>query len=271
MGSYSSTSLADSIAEAGIAQGDTISLQVSLGRLGLPDGANTIPSIVKLVIDAVLDALGESGTLIVPTYTYSIGRGTPYEVEKTPSEIGEFTEAFRTIPGVIRSRDPMLSNCGIGPKAHAVLRDISHSCCGEGSAFHNLRKHNAKICTLGLGLYYATFIQHIEEMFAVPFRMHKQFTGTVIESAVKSEETWTYFAAPYLDNCVPNPLAMEVRAKQAGIVKLASVGRGQLVCVDANSYFDFGFNELARNPWLTAKGPPCSENLIRRHMSREND
>lgn len=245
-----------------------MSLQVSIGRLGPSEEIATFPELAGLVADAFLDVVGGSGTLIVPTYTYSIGRGETYEVEATPSAIGEFTELFRKRPNTLRSRDPMLSNSGIGPRAEAILRDISRSCCGEGSVFHNLRKQSAKICTLGLGLYYATFVQHIEEMSSVPFRFHKSFRGIVVERGARSEETWTYYAAPYLDNCAPDPLALEKLARGAGIVRTAEVGRGQLLCADANTYFDFGSSEFKRDPWLTAKGPPCGKELMLQHMSK---
>ena len=265
---YTRASLAEAIRAVGIGDGDTVSLQVSIGRLGLPEGLSSYPEIAALVVDVFRAVIGEAGTLIVPTYTYSIGRGEIFEVETTPSAIGEFTEFFRTRPNTIRSRDPMLSNAGAGPKAETILRDISHSCCGIGSAFDNLRKHRAKICTLGLGLYYATFLQHIEEMSSVPFRLHKNFTGVVVEHGTPSTETWTYFAAPYLDNCTPDPMAMERRARDAGSVRVAGVGRAQLMCVDADTYFDFGSSELKRNSWLTAKGPPCDPELVRRHINK---
>lgn len=255
---YTQGDLLNAIRRAGIEKGDVVSLQVSLGRVGLPEGASNAQDISDLVIDTFLDALGLSGTLIVPTYTYSIGRGEVFEVETTPSSIGEFTEVFRRRPGVIRSRDPMLSSAGIGPGAAAVLREISTSCYGEGSSFDRLKQVGAKICTLGISLYWATFRHHIEEMAAVPFRFKKRFTGLVCEAGVTRKETWTYFAAPLIENCEPIGLPLEKKARAAGLVAVEPVGRGELMCIGAREYFEFGIQELRKDPWLTAKGPPCS-------------
>lgn len=254
----------------GVRAGDVVSLQASIGRLGPPARPATLAELSTLVVDAFLDVLGDSGTLILPTFTYSIGRRQPFDVERTPSDIGEFTEVFRTRPGVMRSRDPMLSHAGLGPAAPAILRSISQSCCGEGSVFHNLRRHGATICTLGVAIYYATFIQHIEEMAAVPFRRHKPFTGQVVENGVASDETWTYYAAPFLANCEADPLALQKLARDAGIVRVAEVGRGQLMAVDAEAYFNFGLEVLRRDPWLTAKGPPCDAETIAANMNRKS-
>jgi aminoglycoside 3-N-acetyltransferase len=260
---YTRDDLLRAIERAGICAGDVVSLQVSLGRLGLPFGIERdYVTLSNFVIDAFLEVLGSQGTLVVPTYTYSIGRGEVYEVETTPSSIGEFPEVFRGRPNVIRSRDPMMSSAAIGPKATDVLRKISRSCYGEGSAFHRLRDVTGKICTLGISLYWATFRHHIEEVAGVPFRFAKSFTGAVREHGVDSLETWTYFAAPFVDNCQPNGLALERKARDKGLVGIASVGRGEIMVIDAGDYFRFGLDEMRIDPWLTAKGPPAAAEVI---------
>jgi aminoglycoside 3-N-acetyltransferase len=238
-------------------------LQVSLGRLGLPFGIERdYVALSNFAIDAFLEVLGSQGTLVVPTYTYSIGRGEVFEVETTPSSIGEFPEVFRRRKEVIRSRDPMLSCAAIGPNGDAILRNISRSCYGEGSSFHRLRDANAKICTLGISLYWATFRHHIEEAANVPFRFPKQFTGTVRERGTDALETWSYFAAPFVECCQPNGLPLERRAREKGLVSIAPVGRGEIMVIDAAKYFEFGLGELRADLWLTAKGPPAAPEFI---------
>jgi aminoglycoside 3-N-acetyltransferase len=255
---YTKQQLVDAIRAVGIGAGDVVSLQVSLGRLGLPQGAADFAGIAAMVADAFLEVLTETGTLIVPTYTYSIGRGETYDVDLSPSAIGEFPELFRKRAGAVRSRDPMLSSAGVGPKATRVLREISRSCYGRDSTFDRLREVDAKICTLGISLYWATFRHHIEEMCAVPFRFKKTFQGTIRERGVDSVEAWTYFAAPTgISNCEPNGRPLEMMAREKALVRIEPIGRGEIMCVDACAYFDLGVEALTRNPWLTAKGPPC--------------
>ncbi len=253
---YSRSDLLGAIRAVGIGEGDIVSLQVSLGRLGMPrDVSPDYQALSELVIESFLDVLGPQGTLVVPTYSYSIGRGQLFEVETTCSVIGEFTEVFRKRNGVIRSRDPMLSSAGIGPASHRVLRTISQSCYGEGSTFHRLHEAGAKICTLGISLYFATFRHYIEEMAGVPFRFVKRFTGTVREGGQDSLETWTYFAAPYVENSQPNGIALERLVRSAGLLAIAPVGRGEVMAINASQFFEFGCMALRQNPWLTAKGP----------------
>lgn len=260
---YTRDDLLRAIESVGIRAGDTVSLQVSLGRLGMPLGVErNYAALSNFTIDAFLEALGSEGTLVVPTYTYSIGRGTVFEVETTPSSIGEFPEVFRCRRGVVRSRDPMMSSAALGPKSTEILRNISRSCYGEGSSFHRLRDADAKICTLGISLYWATFRHHIEEAANVPFRFSKQFTGVIREQGVDALETWSYFAAPLVECCQPNGIPLERRAREAGLVGVAPVGRSEIMVIGAREYFEFGFGELQKNPWLTAKGPPAAPGVI---------
>jgi aminoglycoside 3-N-acetyltransferase len=254
---YTQNEFVDALSALGITRGSVVSLQVSLGRIGLPEGLPAdYHAIATFVINAFLVALGRDGTLIVPTYSYSIGKGEVFDVAETPSRIGEFSEVFRRYPGVTRSRDPMLSSAGIGPRVQDLLGNISRSCFGDGSTFHRLREADARICTFGISLYWATFRHHIEEMAAVPFRFHKQFRGRIRENGHESEETWTYFAAPRLSCCEPNGLPLERLVRTAGLLKVAPLGRGEVMAIRAREYFDIGMEALKRDPWLTAKGPP---------------
>lgn len=266
---YTRDDLVGAIRAVGIAEGDIVSLQVSLGRLGLPcDVAPNYQALSEFVIEVFLDVLGPQGTLVVPTYSYSLGRGEVFEVETTHSAIGEFTEVFRQRPGAIRSRDPMLSSAGIGPASHEVLRTISQSCYGEGSTYHRLHEAGAKICTLGISLYWATFRHHIEEMAGVPFRFVKRFTGTVREGKKNSQETWSYFAAPDVENCQPNGIMLERMVRAEGLLSIAPVGRGELMAIVSRDYFEFGCLALRDDPWLTAKGPAAPAEAIFRNESQ---
>ena len=260
---YTRGDLLRAIEGAGIRSGDTVSLQVSLGRLGMPLGVNqNYAALSNFVIDAFLEVLGPQGTLVVPTYSYSIGRGDVFEVETTPSSIGEFPEVFRNRKNALRSRDPMMSSAAIGPGAQDILRDISNHCYGVGSVFDNLTKSDGIICTLGLGMWWATFCHYIERMAGVPFRFDKHFRGIVREKGQEQEEEWVYFAAPRVTNCESNSIALEKRATEHNLIRVAGVGRGEIHAVPAPDYLAFGLDQLRENPWLTAKGPPASPEVI---------
>ena len=263
---YTTDDLIDAFKEVGIESGDIVFTHVSLGRLGWNTAGRDIETTCRELLRAFRAVLTNTGTLLVPTYSYSIGKGELFDVEETPSTTGPFSEFVRKQPDTFRSRDPMLSVVGLGSTAMELIRDLPHTSYGKGSIYERIRKRGAKLCMVGLGLYWATFRHHIEEMSKVPFRFIKEFTGEIKENGITSSETWEYFAAPFLSNCAPDGLKLERLLRDREQCQTASIGLSEVVAIDAQEYYNLGMDELARDPWLTAKGPACSDSDM--HSSR---
>jgi aminoglycoside 3-N-acetyltransferase len=146
----------------GVRPGGVLLVHSSLRALGsVPGGAET-------VIQALLAALGESGTLLMPALSYE--HVTPekphFDLLKTPSNVGLIPETFRLRPGTRRSVHPTHSVCAVGPLA-AELLDLhleDSTPCGPHSPFHALPKHNGQILMLGCGLEPNTSMHAIEEL-----------------------------------------------------------------------------------------------------------
>lgn len=125
-------SLAADLRRIGVAEGDTICLHVSMKSLGLVIGAQ------RTIVEAMLDALGQGGTLMMPTFSgdnsdpaawrcpavpphrvKEIEAATPaYDRDITPARgVGTVAEYFRRYPGTIRSGHPQSSFAALGPRA----------------------------------------------------------------------------------------------------------------------------------------------------------
>ena len=76
------------------------------------------------------------------------------------------------------------------------------------------------------------------------------------------QETWEYFAAPRIFNCSSNPIALQEKVMQKNKLIIRNIGRGQIMCIDSRDYFQIGSEELKKNPWLTAFGPPLEESEL---------
>jgi aminoglycoside N3'-acetyltransferase len=113
--------LARAFRSLGVREGSTLCVHTSLSRLGYVDGG---PS---TVIDALLDAVGPQGTVLMPAFSMSgtmlswVESGAVFDVRASPSRVGAVPEAFRTRGGVVRSLHPTNSVAGIGPAAAAIL------------------------------------------------------------------------------------------------------------------------------------------------------
>ncbi|AZM51094.1 AAC(3) family N-acetyltransferase [Streptomyces sp. WAC 06738] len=151
----------------GVREGGSLLVHASLGGSGLsPDE----------VRDALLDALGPDGTLVVPAFTpensdtSSAHRARtagmnerekarfrasmpPFEPETTPCPgMGALAECVRTTPGAVRSAHPQTSFAGLGPRAAELLDEHDVTChLGERSPLARLYRDGAQVLLLGVG------------------------------------------------------------------------------------------------------------------------
>ncbi len=145
----------------GINGGDTILMHSSL------KGLNTTTS-PKEIIDSLLDLLGESGTLILPAFSYRfVTDDSPYfDVKTTPSCVGAIPEFFRNNYAVTRSLHPTHSLCALGANAAEITARHHHdnTPVGTNSPISRLGEFDGKILMLGCGLKPSTFVHGAEEI-----------------------------------------------------------------------------------------------------------
>src|SRR5882757_2506434 len=84
---------------AGFAAGATVIVHASFKSIGSVVGGPAT------VVAALLAAVGETGTILSPTFADPQPDGI-FRVASTPSRTGAITEVFRTTPGVTRSHHP---------------------------------------------------------------------------------------------------------------------------------------------------------------------
>lgn len=159
-------SLTADLKKLGIETGDTILLHSSLRKLGWVCGG------AEAVIEAFLEVIGPSGTLVVPTQTADnsdpagwerppvpkewwdeIRASTPaYDPAKTRSrEMGIIPEMVRNWPGALRSAHPQTSFAAVGENAKYITEGHALDCMmGEKSPLAKLEILGAKVVLLGV-------------------------------------------------------------------------------------------------------------------------
>src|SRR5262245_3684765 len=212
---YSSSDLIRSFENVGIEAGDTVFFHVGLELLGVLKDASTPDQANEMFMDALRTVVGEEGTILMPSYSFSFCRREIFDVDNTPAAPGPwststgFLEYFRKLPGVVRSCDPIHSIAGLGRQAEMLLRNLPNSCFGTDSVFDRIRQVDGKICVIGLGLEEATFRHHVEEMIGVPFRFKKLFTGIIREQGKTRKAGWIYNVRILADNGFPDGERLE--------------------------------------------------------------
>ena len=149
-------------------RGNQVVVHASLSSFGRVEGGATA------LCAALVDAVGDGGTILLPAFTYgetlsgrTAGRPVAYHPDLPVSrEIGAVAEAFRHLPGVLRSSHPTHSFCARGRQAREVL-----STQRDNNPLGPLKKLNVvqgQVLLLGTSLQAATAVYLAEERVGAP-------------------------------------------------------------------------------------------------------
>lgn len=258
---YGYNDIVTSLKTSGIKEGDTVFFTTSLGMIGIPPSdVDTQEKLNKIFFGAIKAVLGEKGTILVPTYSYTFGKSTitnpaVFDAKITPAEIGPFPNFFFKQPGVIRSLDPMMSIAGFGPRAREFLDNLPPTSYGEGSTFSRLVKSDAKCCNIGLGPNWTLFIHYADWLYQVPFRYDKFFHGLVRTNKRTKPLSWIYTVRILVRESIANVHKAGRLAEESGIWQYAPLGRARVYTGGCREYFDFICEHLEKDKWFLATGP----------------
>jgi aminoglycoside 3-N-acetyltransferase len=212
---------------------------------------------VDQLIAAIEAVIGESGTLVMPAFSYSFAKNEPFDVLHTPSVVGMVSERFRTRPNVFRSTDPLFSLACRGPLAQELCAIPMGECFGPKSAFAALHRKNAQIVDLGCSLSRGgTFVHYVETVRGVGYRYNKIFSGTIVLPSGEGREcSVTYNVRDLTRNSERDFRRLQTRLADQGKLRSASVGRSRVIAVTANDLFDTAWQMLDEDPTsLIAEG-----------------
>ena len=217
----------------GLADGDLCFVHTDIAKFGVPNRALIRNrELLSRLIKCFQLAIGDSGTLAMPAFSYSFCKDEPFILEETPTTVGVLNEYFRKMDSVLRSPHPIFSICAIGPLAEELVQ-VDEDSFGEGSCFANMNRLDAKIVTFGTDLKHATYFHYPEQMFGVPYRFLKKFSGTRVIDGV-SEETWATFNVRHLDQNVIADTSDESQVSknlyQAQLLESTNIGTAPIRC-----------------------------------------
>jgi aminoglycoside 3-N-acetyltransferase len=226
----------DALRRVGVVEGDTIFVHSDIkvfGKIGVDDKATLLRSLVH----ALQKSVGSSGTLVMPTFSYSFCKNEIYDVHATRSTVGALTDFFRSQEGVHRSVHPIFSVAAWGKHANEFMQTSKDS-FGEGTSFDTLHRLGGKIVFLGTDFRSCTFLHHVEQMHQVPYRFMKTFEGTIVDGDTTYHDAYTYFVRP-LDGTIDNDFTViEPRLRDAGALRETTVGAARIMSVAAKKLYD---------------------------------
>jgi aminoglycoside 3-N-acetyltransferase len=230
----------------GVEEGDTLLVHSSYKSFGPVDGGP------QTVIRALEAALGESGTLIMPTFNFDFNKGQPWDVRTTPSRMGVLTELVRQDPRAKRVFHPFYSFAVMGKHADMLGSLRYKSAYERNSVFGKLRDLDGKIMVIGLSYTNSmTFFHHIEQMEGVDYRFLKQFTGEVTdENGNTYTETFEMLVRDIDKGVITEVDPMGFLMEEKGVIKVRKIGEADVKLMKANEVYEFTAREMRRDPHL---------------------
>lgn len=231
----------------GVEPGDTILMHSAFTAIGpVEGGADT-------VIDAILETLGEEGTLCMSALTFSTV--VPFDAATSPATVGYLAETFRCRPGVLRSLHPVHSVTAFGKHAQWITQGHENAAtgCGEGTPYTKIRDLGGKILLLGVDMDRNTSLHCIEEFMDCSYLVER------IVPAPTYQPDEDVFVLPKFPSGHRDFKGTTPDMRRAGIFTEARMGNAVVRCMNMAELFQWGMKQVAKDPfYFMCDHPYCS-------------
>lgn len=248
--------LAAALRSLGLARGDQVMVHSDLRRFGVVrDEAGRLALALPpaQLYEALREVLGDEGTVVVPTFSYSWTRGEAYNPDTSPSFEGSFSDYVRRLPGAKRSPHPLMSVAALGPAAGALLDGVDETSFDEGSPFGRMHRADTKHLTVGVSV--CSFSDYVQWACRVPYRYAKRFRGWVEVDGTRREEVCEH-CVRYLDQGVDaTPIFDVLDGDPSGRLRRTEVAGVALRLVSSSDLFELMRARLALDPYAFASRP----------------
>lgn len=219
----------------GIVSGDIVLIHSSMKSMGHVEGGP------ETVIQAVLETVGNDGTLCMPTMVQR-DFGNAYknwDINKSPSDVGYLTEYFRTREGSLRSDQATHAVSAIGKMAEFItsehtaygprLGEFGDYAFSKSSPWQRLYELNAKMLFIGVLMKKGT-IRHLAEHIIVE-RLIEKFPETAPEVRQYKEPLSKFW--PEIDGD-----KVQATYEETGLLTKTTLGNATVLCASATPFVD---------------------------------
>lgn len=253
---FTRAALAADLRARGVAPGDVVMVHAGLRSVGPVVGG------VNAVVEALLAAVGTSGTLVVyvdwETGVDDDAWDDPRFEDAIPAfdkrsaraarDHGILAETLRTWPGAVRSDHPDAGIVALGARADELCADHPLQFgYGEGSPFAKLVAMRAKVLMLGAPLDTITLLHHADHVARIPGKRVIRYRRKLLRDGVPEWVEFEEFdtaepVADFLPDDYFGRIAAGYLASGGGT--RGPVGSGDSVLLDAHGLHVFAVRRL---------------------------
>lgn len=247
----------NSLANAGVNNGQTIMVHTSLSSLGFVCGG------AQTMIEALLESVGTDGTIMMPTQSWKnldpscgvhweepeewwelIRNNWPaYDKNITPTNtMGAVAEMFRKWHGAVRSDHPARSVAALGKYADYLTKDHDLSnIFGDGSPIGKLYELDGYVLLIGVGYDKNTSIHLADARAEYPGKHNCTEHSAITENG---ERVWKAYDTLFVDGEDFNQIG-EAFEKEY-IVHKATLGNGILTFMRQRDIVDYAVSWIEK-------------------------
>ncbi|MEO6907330.1 MAG: AAC(3) family N-acetyltransferase, partial [Abditibacteriaceae bacterium] len=230
--------LLEELRSLGLAEGDHVMMHSSLSSFGnLEGGADTL-------LDAVLEIVGDEGTLLLPTLTYDgsitlfLRKTQEMDLRTARSFMGRVTETARLRSDFVRSIHPTHPVVAKGKRAADLMGEhhLGDSAVGEKSPYAKLSQiGNGKVLLIGVDHNKNTLI-HAAEEYYTPYIFNGEIFN--VKTTATDGEIYDVAVKGYCIGTHRNFQAVQPYLEKAGFVQQRTIGNSVVSLVQAKGLME---------------------------------
>ncbi|MCA9556547.1 MAG: AAC(3) family N-acetyltransferase [Myxococcales bacterium] len=244
---WSVAAVRDQLLELGVRPGGALLVHTAFSRVRPVEGGPAG------LIQALRDALGPAGTLVMPTMTDG---AEVFDPTRTPTyEMGITAETFWRSPGVTRSTHPGASFAAEGPLAEELCAPQPLSPPhGPDSPVGRVHARGGQVLLLGVQHSESTTVHLAEALAGVPYSV--AHPCVVLVDGAPQE-----VLIPETDHCCEGFRQLDGWLRQAGLQREGQVGNADARLSEARDVVSVAVERLTHAPltFLCATGAGCEE------------
>ncbi len=228
------------LVKIGVEKGDILLVHSSLSSIGYVQGG------AETLIDAVLESVGEDGTMVVPTITGQIfdsPEHPPSYSKDKPCWTGVVPETLRKRGEACRSRHPTHSVAAIGKDARKIIEghEEAETPCGKGTPYLKIAELGGKILFIGASLESNTSFHTVEELAKLYYHLQPEPTFCKIKMDGDVFEKRCFLHA------YGTPRVFEEKEEELvehGVARIGYIGRARSILMDAKKMIEFTLGRI---------------------------
>lgn len=188
----------------GLKKGDVVFISSDITSLGEICIAHGEKFKANDLLDAIIEVVGTTGTILLPTYNWGFCHGETFDYIKTKGKTGILGNAALRRDDFKRTQHPIYSFAVWGKGQEYLCGLQNKSAFSEESPFGYMRRNHAINIIIDVPMEHCfTFTHYVEQMMEhdleIYYRYHKDFTSIYKNSDGKEEKRTYSMFVRYLD------------------------------------------------------------------------